>query len=207
MRFNKEQGQASRLLLVLAVVVLVAVIITFLILKWAEKPPAPPISDQPTITLPVYEVALGNINFSYITAIDRGGVLKASDSNKKQTISQKDYVISNPGAVFIQVTVGAENIGTVNTDRNAWKLGNIVDSLGRNFVPVQSYAVNAWLPEKDLCGEVLKPAFDPTPCSKIYEVSKESTGLKVRVETGKNNSTVSSTPDKNETALIDLIIK
>ena len=50
------------------------------------------------------------------------------------------------------------------------------------------YTVSPWLPSPNLCGALLKPAFDPTPCTKIYEVSKASTGLKIRVETGINNN-------------------
>jgi hypothetical protein len=47
----------------------------------------------------------------------------------------------------------------------------------------------------------LKPAFDPTPCVKIYEVSKKSTGFKIRVQTTIGNST------KKDSFLLDLIVK
>lgn len=203
---NKERGQASRLLLVLAVVVLVAAIITYLIMKMAEKPPAPPIPEGNVVPMPVYEQTLGNIRFVFQSALDRDGVLKVSEIKNTQFSYQRDnLLVSNPGAKFIQVTVGAKNMGTENTVQNAWDIENIVDSEGRNFVPLENYAANAWLPNPNLCGVLLKPAFDPTPCTKIYEVSKESTGLKIRVQTGKDNSAISS--GKVTSYLIDLIVK
>ena len=209
-KFNKSSGQASKLLLVLAVVVLVAVIITFLIIKMAEKPPVPVAPVVPTIPLPAYEQTLGNIRFVFESAVDKGGVLKVSDAVNTQYISssQKDLVIDNPGAKFIKVTIGAQNKGTTNTEQNAWTIENIVDSQGRNFVPIQEgYEIAPWLPTPDLCGALLKPAFDPTPCTKIYEVSKESTGLKVRVETGKDNASNNLSSGKMDVFLIDLIVK
>jgi hypothetical protein len=209
MEFNKSSGQASRLLLVLAVIVLVAVIIVYLVMKMAEKPPEPTVPTTPTIPLPVYEQTLGNIRFVFESAIDKGSVLKASDIKNSQYNSsyQKDLSVSNTGAKFIQVTIGAQNKGTENTEQNAWDIENIVDSQGRNFVPLEGYTVSPWLPNPDLCGTLLKPAFDPTPCVKIYEVSKESTGLKIRVETGKDNSANNLSSGKIDSFLIDLIVK
>ncbi|MCX6718625.1 MAG: hypothetical protein NTY81_03455 [Candidatus Staskawiczbacteria bacterium] len=206
-KFNKSAGQASRLLLVLAVVVFVAVIITFLIMKMATKPPAPS-NPATTVPLPVYEQTLGDIRFVFESALDKGNVLRASEiANTQYNYSgQKDFVIDNLGAKFIEVTVGAQNMGTENTAQNAWDIENIVDSKGRNFVPLENGAVNPWLPNPDLCGSLLKPAFDPTPCTKIYEVSKASTGLKIRVVSGKDNKSVSSGSGNME-FLLDLIVK
>ncbi len=203
-KFKKSSGQASKLLLVLAVVILVAVIITFLVLKMAEKPAAPVAPVVQTIPLPVYEKQLGNIDFIFESAIDRGQVLKASEILNNLYATHRDYVIDNPGAKFIQVTIGAQNMGTMNTSQGAWIMQNIVDSKNREFVPLDGFNISPWLPTNNSCGELLKPAFDPTPCTKIYEVSKESAGLKVRVETGKDNSPSSS---KKDTFLIDLIVK
>jgi hypothetical protein len=209
MGHNKESGQASRLLLVLAVVVLVAVIITFLIVRMAEKPPAPVAPIPSTPSLPVYEQTLGNIRFVFESALDKGGTLKASDVINKQyfSSSQGDLPIDNLGAKFIQVTIGAQNEGTANTEQNSWNIGNIVDSKGRNFVPLQGYTIQPWIPNPDLCGVLLKPAFDPTPCVKIYEVSKESSGLKIEVETGKDNTANNFSSGKIDSFLIDLIVK
>jgi len=203
MKFNKQSGQASRLLLVLAIVVLVAVIIVYLVMRMAQKPPEPTVPVTPNIPLPVYEQTLGNIRFVFESAIDRGNILRASAITNPHS-SQKDLPIENTGAKFIQVIIGAQNIGKENTVENAWTIENIVDSKGREYIPEGSH-VNPWLPSPNLCGDLLKPAFDPTPCTKIYEVSKESTGLKIRVETGKNNKSVSSS--SKESFLLDLIVK
>jgi len=89
--------------------------------------------------------------------------------------------VDNPGAKFIQVTVGAENKGTLNTTLNAWTIENIVDDQKREYVPLQNYLVAPWLPNPDLCGVLLKPAFSPTPCIKIYEVPMNQRVLKIRV--------------------------
>jgi hypothetical protein len=210
-KFNKSSGQVSRLLLVLAVIILVAVIIVYLVMKMAEKPAAPkgpaPAAEVP---LPVYEKQLGNIRFVFQSALDRQQVLPASQVINTQAGSsiKKDLMIDNLGAKFIQVTVGGQNKGTENTVTNAWDIENIVDSENRNFVPLDRYIVGPWLPAKDLCGALLKPEFDPTPCTKIYEVSKASTGLKIRVQTGKNNnSAINSSSGKIDTFLLDLIVK
>jgi len=203
---SAQAGQASKLLLVLAVVILVAVIITFLVVKMAEKPAQPVKPVTPTTPLPVYEKTLGNIRFVFESALDRGDTLKAVDIQNPQ-YSQKDLKVDNPGAKFIMVTIGAQNVGKTNTQQNAWTIENIVDSQGREFVPIQGYTVSPWLPNPNLCGALLKPAFDPTPCIKIYEVSKESSGLQIRIETGKNNTVQNFTSGKIDSFLLDLIVK
>jgi len=207
MKINNSSGQASKLLLVLAVVVLVAVIITFLVMKMAEKPPKPEVPET-TVPVPVYEQTLGNIRFAYISALDRGGVLRASEiTNSQYNYSgQKDLLVTS-GGKFIQVTVGAQNKGTENIEQHAWGIENIVDSEGRNFVPLEGYIITPWLSSPDLCGALLKPAFALTPCTKIYEVSKESTGLKIRIETGKDNTANNFSAGKVDLFLLDLIVK
>lgn len=210
MKINKEAGQISRLLLVLAVVILVAVIITYLILKMAEKPAKPPTPVVPTEDLPIYEKQLGNIDFIFISALDKGTVLRAADITNSQysSYSQKDLV-ATPGGKFIQVTIGAQNEGTENTELNAWTIENVVDSKNRKFIPLDGYAVNPWLPNPNLCGALLHPAFDPTPCTKIYEISKQSdlASLKITVETGKDNTASSLSSGKGDSFLINLIVK
>lgn len=207
MKFNSS-GQVSRLFLILAVIIFVAIIITFLVMKMAERPAKPAEVEETTIPLPVYEVKLGNIRFVFQSALDKGETLKTSDIvNAQYSSGQSSLQISNPGAKFIKVTVGAQNKGTVNTEENSWRIGNIVDSEGRNYVPVEGYTVSPWIPYPDKCGALLKPAFDPTPCTKIYEVSKESTGLKILVETGVDNTSNNLSSGKTETALLDLVVK
>jgi len=202
---NKQTGQASRLLLVLAIVVLVAVIITFLIMKMAQRPPAPPVPGDDTPPQPIYEATLGDIRFVFQSAINRGNVLRVSEIVNKQYSS---YNLKNftTGEKLIMVTIGAQNKGRENIERGAWDIENIVDSEGRNFVALSGYTIAPWLPANTLCGELLKPAFDPTPCTKIYEVAKESTGLKIRVVTGVNNSPTNMSSDKIDTTLLDLIV-
>lgn len=202
--FNKQSGQVARLLLVLAVVVLVAIGITYLIIKMAEKPTAPPVNTEPEIPLPVYEQQLGNIRFVFQSARDLGSILKASDVQNIQYSSQKDVTTTEK---FVEITIGAQNTGKDNIENGAWTMGNIVDADGRNFVPVDEYIVHAWLPVSSHCGSLLKPAFNPTPCTKIYEVAKGSTGLKVIVKTGKDNLSSNLSSGKVDEAQLDLIVK
>lgn len=201
---RSEAGQVSRLLLVLAIIVFVAIVITFLVIKMAEKPSAPVETPVETVPLPVYEKQLGNIRFVFESAIDKGKVLKASEIENNLYGSQKDLTT---GEKYIKVIIGAQNKGTENTEQNAWTIGDIVDSKERRFVALEGYTVNPWLPNPDLCGTLLKPAFDPTPCTKIYEVAKESTGLKIEVKTGVDNSANNLSSGKTETFLLDLIVK
>lgn len=202
--FDSQSGQASKLLLVLAIVVLVAAILTFLIMRMAEPPVKPAPIEEPGVELPVYEKQLGNIRFKYISALDRGGVLRLSEVLNPQYSSQKELTT---GEKFIQVTIGAQNMGTFNTEPNAWGIENLVDSDNREFVPLEGYSVGPWLPKENFCGALLKPAFDPAPCTKIYEVSKNSTGFKIRIETGKDNSANNFSSGKIDSFLLDLIVK
>lgn len=206
MKLNKQAGQASRLLLVLAIIVLVAVIITFLIMKMAEPPAKPSPSSLPTPDQPFYERTLGAIRFVFQTALDKGNTLRASEAVNVQYAysSLKDITTTEK---FIKVTVGAQNKGTVNIEEGAWDLGVIIDSEGRRYVAVDDYTINPWLPPQNFCKALLKPAFDPAPCTKIYEVSKESTGLKVEVRTGTNNVADNFASGKIDSDLIDLIVK
>ena len=204
-KFNKSAGQAARLLLVLAIVVLVAVVIVYLVMKMAAQAPKPigQKSTTPVVPQPVYEKQLENINFIFQSAADKGNVLKAADvTNAEFYSNQKDFSTTDR---FVEVAMGAQNMGTVNTEQGAWNIGDIVDSKGRHFV-ADDYSVNPWLPNPNLCGALLKPAFQPTLCTKIYEVSKESTGLKITVETGQGNSASNLSSGKKDTFLIDLIV-
>lgn len=205
MNFNKEAGQASRMLLVLAVIVLVAVIIVFLVMKMATKPPAPAVKNPANVApLPVYEKQLGNIDFIFLSAANRGNTLKAADIvNTQYSYSQKDLVTPEE---YIQVTIGAQNEGTVNTEQGAWDIGDIVDSQGRHFVADDQFLVAPWLPAANACGALLKPAFQPASCVKIYEVSKKSTGLKITVKTGQGNTASNFSSGKTDSYLLDLIV-
>jgi len=205
MKINKQTGQVSRLLLVLAIIVLVAVVIVYLVMRMAERPPAPP-SGTPDDTVPQfnYERTLGNTKFVFIDSRDLGSVLTPAMA-KKQTYGTKSSVRTTER--FIIVTIGAQNKGKVNIDERSWDIGDIVDSEGRRFIATKEYTIDNWIPDESDCGALLKPEFDPTPCIKIYEVSKISTGLKITVMTGKDNSKSNFSSGDFEEAMIDLIVR
>lgn len=213
-----EAGQASRLLLILAAVVLVAGVIVYLVIRMATPAPKPkveikttPTPNAATTTLAAaYEKQLNNIKFIFQSAINRGIVLNAVDVINNPNSSQVESINATPGGKFIQVTVGARNEGKQNIAQGSWDLGNIVDDQGREFIPMEPDTVSPWIFNSDSCGSLLMPAFDPTPCTKIYQVSDASTGLKITVEDKEKGSSGSvSLPGKTTgtTFLLDLIIK
>lgn len=200
-----QSGQVAKLLLVLVVIVFVAIIITSLIVNMSKKPPKPANTEVPTVPLPVYEKQLGNIRFVFQSARDLGNTLVAANAINSAYASQKDLTTTER---FIEIVVGAQNKGTLNTELGAWDLGNIVDKDGNNFVPMDGYIVAPWLPPKNLCGALLKPSFDPTPCIKIYEVAKSATGLKLQVLTGQNNNSANDLSAGRKLSFdLDLIVK
>ncbi|MBI2054391.1 MAG: hypothetical protein HYT36_03650 [Candidatus Staskawiczbacteria bacterium] len=184
---NYSAGQVSRTLLILAVIILVAVAISYSVIKIAERPPKAPDTTE-KIHKPVYDETLAEIRFIFQEAKDYGGVLKGSQSRNPQW--QQDLETTER---FIRVTVAAQNKGKENTKNGNWDIENIVDSEGRNYIPISA---DQWMPEKNRCGEMLKPEFEPVPCSKYYEVSKISTGLKIRVENKQKGANI----------LLDLIV-
>lgn len=196
-----QAGQASRLLLILGIVVFVAVVIVFVVMKATTAPPKP-VVEQPTVPKIIYETTLGDIKFIFQEAVDSGKILYGSKS--KYPDWQKDLVTKEK---FVIVTIGAQNKGKENIPERIWDIGDIIDSEGRKYVSLDQTA-SAWLPEPNLCGALLKPEFSATPCTKIYEVSRISTGLKIVISSYKKDSSGKySTNDKNqETALIDLIV-
>lgn len=173
---NKSSGQIAKILLSLIIVVLIALLIAYIVIKRAEKPQPPPPSGS-TETMPVYEATLGDVRFLFLEATDKGSILVGKESREPDW--QKDLRTTER---FIKVTVGAQNVGKENTPEHIWDIWEIVDSEGRKFIPTGEKIRN-WLPsrENDLCGSVLWPSFEPSPCRKIYEVAKVSTGLKVKV--------------------------
>ena len=60
-----QSGQVARLLLVLAVVILLAIVITFLVIKMTSRPAAPNVETETPVALPVYEATLANIKFIF----------------------------------------------------------------------------------------------------------------------------------------------
>lgn len=201
---QKRKGETSGILLILAVILLVAAVIVFLVIKMAEQPSAPTTSqEEQTIVQPIYEETLGEIKFVFESAVNYGATLSSKEIVNSRYVGDDANLITTER--FIKVKIGAKNMGKINMEDGAWDIGEIVDSEGREFVALEGRDIYPWLPEDDLCGEVLKPAFNPTPCIKIYEVSRESQGLKIKVKTGKNNSSDVDDSDAM-TALLDLII-
>lgn len=200
-RLNSSSGQASRMLLILGIIVLVAVIIVFVVIRATEPPPKPK-SQKDEVPKVVYDTILGDIKFTFQSAVDKGNALRGAES--RQPDWQKDL---NTTEKFIIVKIGAQNKGKENIQEKVWDLGNIIDSEGRVFVPLD-YVANSWQPDPDLCGALLKPEFASIPCQKIYEVSRISTGLKVEVKAGKKGADGRySTGERDfEVALLDLIV-
>ena len=199
--FSKQSGQVSRLLLVLAIIIFVAAVIVFVVLK-ATSAPAKPIVVEQTGPKVVYEATLGNIKFTFQEARDMGKTLVGTKSRFPDW--QKNLITTEK---YIMVTVGAQNKGKENIPERVWDIGDIVDSEGRKYVPLENIA-DAWRPDPNLCSTLLKPEFAPTPCVKIYEVSRISAGLKINVSAFKKESAMGySSDEKNkETTLIHLIV-
>jgi len=181
--FNKSSGEIAKILLSLAFVVLIAILIAYIVIKRAEKPPVviPP-TDLPA---PVYEATLGDIRLFFLEATDKGEALLGKNSSQPDW--QKDLITTER---FVEVKIGAQNMGKENTTDRMWGIGEIVDSEGRKFL-VSGQEVTNWLPsyQEDQCGDILKPSFEPSTCIRIYEVAKISNGLKVKVFIYSKNST------------------
>lgn len=170
-KFKKSPGLASRTLIILAVVVFLAMAVVYLALSLAGGNQQAQQNQKKKVDEPVYEKTLGDIRLVLESSIDMGSILPAKDRYQN--------TVTTTGR-FIKVVVGAQNKGKIDTTTGSWDIGNIIDSEGRNFVAVDSKAYH-YLPKPNSCGAILKPEFDPVPCTKIYEVSKESRGMKVVV--------------------------
>lgn len=187
MRTNNQSGQISRILIILAVIVFVGIIVVFSVTKIIQTKRSAESSGIEEPPKPVYETTIGEVKFLFKSARNLGSVLMPKESYGKSLITTER---------FIEVTVGAQNKGKNNIDQYSWDLGNIIDSDGRNFLA--DNRVYEWLPQPDLCGALLKPEFEPTPCVKIYEVSKESKELKIEVKFGEDGAL------KKQTSILDL---
>ena len=171
-KYNNQTGWISRTLIILAVVMFVAILIVFFAIKFASNASkSKDGSDSNEPPKAVYETTLNDVRFLFESAEDLGSVL---DGSLSTSTYQQDVVTTEK---FLRVIVRAQNKGKMNLQKFNWDLGSIVDSDGRIFPP--SDQVFYFLPRPDLCGEILKPEFDPVPCTRIYEVSKISTNLKI----------------------------
>ena len=178
MKFNKSTGKVSTILLVLAIILIIVIVVVFIVLKINatrnSKNSNPQQNNADTTTnelpKPVYETTIGDIRLLLQSSQDLGNVLKSQNSYQYDVKTTER---------FIRVVIAAQNKGKKNTGQYAWSIGNIIDSEGRNFIP--SGRAYYFLPSPDLCGAVLEPEFEPIPCTKMYEVSRVSTGLKIEV--------------------------
>lgn len=188
---NKSSGQIAKTLLALAIIVLVALVVAYIVVNRTRPKPEPLPGPEPEV-LPVYETTVGNVRFLFLEATDKGSILLGKNSRSDYQNDMKST------ERFIEVVVGAQNMGKENTPDMIWSLGDIVDNQGRSYI-ASIDEVRNWLPEKELCGSILKPSFEPTPCTKIYEVAKVAEGLKIEVLVFKK-----SYSQEKDTALIDI---
>lgn len=197
-KLQTSSGKVSTILLVLGAMLIVLIVGIFIFLRInALKNSADSQNNSNDQTQneppkPVYETQIGDVRFVFLSAIDKGSVLQSQNSGYQQPLTTTER--------FIQVTVGAQNKGKVNLQQGSWDIGNIVDSEGRNFVSINNQAY-FYLPLSNACQNLLKPEFQPSPCIKLYEVSRESKGLKIQVMT--SGPGVS----KGSEELLDLLIQ
>ena len=211
---NLQRGQISKILLILAALVLVVAIVAYLIIVANNKPK--PINEETKNTentetgLPelVFEKQLGDINFIFQSARDFGPILSSFNIVNPKYVNQEfsPKSIKTTTGRFVQVTVGAVNMGKYDTGGLTWDLLNIVDSEGRNFIPSKGYQFDPWTPQGSACGAALKPAFDPVFCTKIYEVSDESEGLKITIQ-NKKAAASKTAASKALTDVLDIVLK
>jgi hypothetical protein len=181
MKLDMSKGSASKTLIIMAFVVLVAIVVVYFGIKFAQKNQS--VSPNPTSPLtttseppkPEYDVKVGDIRFLLQSSVDFGTVLKGSSSFS--TGNQPNLTTTER---FIKVVIGAQNKGKTNFAASNWEVGNIIDSDGRIFNNINNKAY-AWIPKPNTCGVLLKPEFAPISCVNIYEVSKISKGLRVQV--------------------------
>ncbi len=202
---TKSKGGASKGLLIFGGIIAVAIIIAFIVIKIAGEPSEPLNGQEGNGNgeepyQPVYETTIGNIKFTFLETEDKGNILRGSESIYPQW--QKDITTKER---FIKVTIGAQNTGKENIPERRWGLGEVIDNEERIFEPLGGN-IRAWVVSEDYkedqCGVLLKPAFSPIPCIKIYEVAKVSTSFKIKVffESKKG------LPGVKEEAIIDLFV-
>jgi len=139
--------------------------------------PGPQVTPTPIPTPPpvTREATVGNVKFKLVEVKDLGNRLKVSESNEPKSF-QSDLVTTER---FLKVTVSAENLRKDNIPLGGWDITEVYDKDDRKFYTPMDTRI--WIPNDSKCGEVLKPSFTATLCTKIYEVAKTSTDLKIQV--------------------------
>lgn len=172
MLLNKQSGQISQVLLVVAIALLVVIVAVFFAIRVFSPKEASPIAVEEEVEPePVYKAMAGNVEFSFVSAVDIGNTLLAADAIK----TRRENLTTTER--FIKVTISAQNKGKLHTENRAWQLGSIVDGEGRVFI--ENEDAKYWAPQPSPCGAVLGPEFEPTKCVKIYEVAKVARDLKI----------------------------
>ena len=179
---KKSKGALSTIIIVLIVIVVIALVIAFLATR--NQKPKTQTTNSNTPPPPVYDLTINSIRFLSISALEEGNTLSGKLSKHPQ--SQEDLTTTER---FIKVTVGAQNVAKVDTKRDDWDLGKIVDSDGRMYGPVDA---SSWITEDNFCSTILKPSFQPSLCIRYYDVARVAKGLKIQVMS------------KGSTGLIDL---
>lgn len=160
------------MLLVVAIALLVVIVAVFFAIRiFSPKEVVQTTAEEEAEPEPVYKAMAGDIEFSFISAVDIGNTLLASDAVK----TRRENLTTTER--FIRIIVSAQNKGKFHTKNRAWQLGNIVDGEGRVFI--ESEDAEYWMSQPSLCGAILGPEFEPTKCVKIYEVAKVARDLKI----------------------------
>ncbi len=168
--------------LILVGAVIAVIVIIVLMASTMMKPVLPSEKTEEEKEELVYEVEVGDIKFKLKEVKDRGDILKASES-KHPGSTREDLTTTER---FIEVTISAQNVGKDNIQSGGWEVKELIDSEERKFY--SSRQLDNWILEENKCSDTLKPGFSPTFCTKIYEVAKISTGLKVEVSARKGGS-------------------
>ncbi len=196
MKPHTSSGKISTILLILAAVLIVVIVVIFFVIKISAGKNATttkPTTDnvvKPEEPKPVYEFTMSGIRFIVESAMDMGSIITSSNPQVKSLFTTEK---------FIKVTISGQNMGKFNTSQHAWSIGNIVDADGRNFLSIDNAAYR-FLPNPNLCGSVLKPAFESVLCVHYYEVAKTSKGFKIQISAVLSGS-------KKQEAYLDLPIK
>ncbi len=183
MLFGKEKQKGISVLVIIGIV-FVAIIIVAVVFRFFIITPESTPKEEEEEPKPQYEVTTGNVKFIFKEAINRGDILSSSEGEFKYHREKELTTTEN----FIQVTVGATNVGKENIDDREWHIKEIVDEEGRIFESMNPRETEPWLPKDNDCDAVLKPGFTPSLCTKMYEVAKVSKRLKIRVASGERGN-------------------
>jgi len=141
-----------------------------------KPPPAPAPVPAPAPTLAIYSVnqnvELGKARWILLSAVDKGSVLKSSESWAPRITEDK-----NTTGKFIEVILEIENIGNETETFIADPI--LIDSKEREYKPASR--VHMWVPDEyETTIPELHPGV-PKKCMLIYEVAKDATDLKLKV--------------------------